>query len=500
MRHRELQIGLFGTFDVENYGDLLFPLIAEAELTERLGRVKFHRFSYHAKSPPNWPYTVTAVTELPRMAGNLDGVLIGGGFIIRFDKEVAPGYGPPTPAIHHPTGYWLSPALIALQHGIPLIWNAPGMNCNEIPGWADPLMQLALVHSRYIAVRDEPSRAALARFASKDSIAVVPDTAFGISRLLDDRQPSGEFNRLREASGLSGPYIVVQARPGLDSFLSFVRKHSHRLRDFRFLALPVGPALGDHEAALGDELPGLVRLRGWPHPLLLAELIGHAAAVVGYGYHLAITALSFGVPVFSSVNLTVGRYTALSGFETVYSLPNEGETDPHWFITRLGKQTPTPAARAARDQLVQHWDRVAAVLDKGSTGTQSAVSQFFQSLPTLLESATTLYDEAVKASEAQSAALLEQINEQAAAIAALESQNADLQQRINEQASAVAALESQNAKEPGRIGELSKVLALARAEIVARDDRIARLLTSPSWKFTIPARFAMRNLKRLVGK
>src|SRR4051794_35856228 len=143
MKDREWQIGLFGTFDVENYGDLLFPLIAEAELTERLGAVNLHRFSYHAKAPPDWPYVVTSVTELPRLADGLDGVLIGGGFIIRFDKEVAPAYGPPISSIHHPTGYWLTPALIALQHGIPLIWNAPGMHCNDIPVWADPLMELA---------------------------------------------------------------------------------------------------------------------------------------------------------------------------------------------------------------------------------------------------------------------------------------------------------------------------------------------------------------------
>src|SRR6185295_13271983 len=103
-----LQVGICGTFDVENYGDLLFPLIAEAELTKRLGRVEVHAFSYHAKKRPEWPYTVTSVTELPHLIGSLDAVLIGGGFIIRFDKEVAPAYGPPTPAIHHPTGYWLT--------------------------------------------------------------------------------------------------------------------------------------------------------------------------------------------------------------------------------------------------------------------------------------------------------------------------------------------------------------------------------------------------------
>ena len=139
MKDRKWQIGLVGTFDVENYGDLLFPLLAEAELTRRLGRVQLHRLSYHTKTPPNWPYPVTSLTELPQLASTLDGILIGGGFLIRFDKEVAPGYEPPTSSIHHPTGYWLTPALIALQHGIPVAWNAPGMHCNEVPGYRNEI-------------------------------------------------------------------------------------------------------------------------------------------------------------------------------------------------------------------------------------------------------------------------------------------------------------------------------------------------------------------------
>jgi lipopolysaccharide transport system ATP-binding protein len=426
MRDRELEIGVFGTFDVANYGDLLFPLIAEAELTARLGKVKLHRFSYHAMTPPDWPYTVTSLTELPRMAGHLDGVLIGGGFIIRFDKGVAAGYAPPTPAIHHPTGYWLTPALIALQHGIPLIWNAPGMHCNDIPAWAEPLLQLVLGNSCYIAVRDEISQAALGRFVDAEQIRLVPDTAFGISRLIDEGQPSAEFTQLRENSGLKGPYIVVQAARGLKSLSGFVRKHPQLLQDFRLLALPIGPVLGDNEAILEDDLPELVRLPTWPQPLLLAELISQAAAVVGHSYHLAITALAFGVPVFSSADLAVGKYTALSGFETVYSL-ERGMADPDWFIKRLKKTAPIPAVQAARDQLIQHWDRVAVALDHGPTLTQPAVSQFFQSLPSLLE---------------------------VAAVRSEEAQNAELR----------------------------------------------RVLTSPSWKVTAPARFLMRNLKRLVWK
>lgn len=440
MKTREWQIGVAGTFDVENYGDLLFPLVAEAELSARLGAVKLHRFSYRSKTPPDWPYPVTSVAELPQVASSLDGMLIGGGFLIRFDKHVAPGYGPPTPAIHHPTGYWLTPALIALQQGLPLVWNAPGMHRNEIPDWADPLMELAFTLSRYIAVRDKPSQEALARFTGIDRISVVPDTAFGLPRLLNGSS-SSELNRLREASGLTGPYIILQAALGTKTFARFVKNHRDRLRGFQFLALPIGPVLGDHAAILEADLPGLVRLPTWPHPLLLADLIGHAEAVVGHSYHLAITALASGVPVFTSQDLSAGKYSALSVFETIYQLDAGREPDPDWFLTRVGKTTPSTAARATLDQLSDHWDRVAAALEAGPGATQPALGRFWQSLPGLLEDAAGRH------------------------------------------------------AEHERIDEFSRLLTRAREEIVARDHRVDALYRSTSWKLTSPLRFFGRSLR-----
>ncbi len=472
MENPHWQIGIFGTFDVQNYGDLLFPIIAEAELAERLGSVTLHRFSYHAKTPPHWPYHVTSITELPQIAGNLDGVLIGGGFLIRFDKGIAPTYSPPAPTIHHPTGYWLTPALVALQHDVPVIWNAPGMHCNEIPDWADPLMEMAFTLSSYIAVRDEPSRTALSRFAKQEKIRVVPDTAFGLARLLDKR-PSSEFDRLRSAAGLTKPYIVIQAALGLDRFLSFVKKHADRLQDYQFLALPIGPVLGDQERILGADLPGLVRLPIWPHPLLLAEVISKSAAVVGYSYHLAITALTSGVPVFTPIDLSTGKYSALLAYERIFPLPTEGESDPEQFVSRLGKTAPCQAVQVARDQSAQHWDHIAAVIKAGGTATQPALNRFWQSLPDLLETAADHYAE-----------LCQQIGKPTA----------------HKKAAANIVLDAECAEQQKRIDELSKLLALARAEIVARDDRIAALYDSSSMKITAPLRAILDRLKHLVGK
>lgn len=446
MQEKEWRIAIFGTFDVENYGDLLFPLIAEAELARRLGPVTLFRFSYNAKTPPEWPYTVTSLTELPALADSLDGVLIGGGFIIRFDKDVARGYGPPTAAIHHPTGYWLTPGLIALQLGIPLIWNAPGMHCNDIPAWAEPLLALTLEQSRYVSVRDAPSRTTLGRFAGQTPITLLPDTAFGLSRLIDEQEPSAEFSDLRERMGLTGRYIVVQAANCLDAFLHLVREHPQRFRDYHFLVLPIGPILGDHESIIGDALPGAIRLPFWPQPMLLAELIGHAEAVIGHSYHLAITALGFGVPVFSSADLQAGKYTSLSDFETIHALPRATSgIDPEWFLARLGNKRPAAAAGAALDQLAEHWDRIAAILREGRTDTQPILNRYWQTLPNQLESA----------------------------------------------AERTLELETALQEKRRQIDELREQLDLARTETLA-------LYNSWSWKIAAPPRMLLRILKRVM--
>jgi len=384
MSERDWQIGLVGTFDVENYGDVLFPLIAEAELAERLGSVKLHCFSYEAKTAQEWPFPVTSVTELPRLAAGLDGLLVGGGFLVRFDKGVAPGYGPPL-GIHHPTGYWLSPALIALQHDVPVLWNAPGVHYEDLPAWADPLMELTFSSSSYIAVRDEPSRAALTRFVGRDRIDLVPDTAFGIGRRLG-APPSFEFRRLRDAAGLTEPYIVVQGVRTLGACQPFLKAHPDRLRGFRLLALPIGPVNSDDTAVLDPGLPGLLTLPSWPQPLLMAEIIRHAEAVIGPSYHLAITALTAGVPVFSPQDLSAGKYPGLAGFDTIYPLPEE-RSDPDWFFSRVGRTAVSPGVDAAVERLTIHWDRIVEILRRGATDTSVAVGRFWQSLPGVLEAA-----------------------------------------------------------------------------------------------------------------
>lgn len=424
--NREWQVGIFGTFDVANYGDLLFPIIAQAELTRRLGSVRLHRFSYHGKTASEWPYDVTSLSQLPEVAGQLDAVLIGGGFIVRFDKLVATDYYPPNSSIHHPTGYWLSPALIALQQGIPLVWNAPGMHCNDVPEWATALLQLTLEQSPHVKVRDALSQSTLSRLSDFAQVEVLPDTAFGLSRLIDVDSPSEGFLEARATAGLTGPYVVVHAIWGLESFLNLWRKHADEFADLQLLLLPIGPVLGDHESVLGDDLARATCLPFWPDPLLLAELLAHSEAVVGHSYHLAISAIAFGVPVFSSADLSTGKYTALPVYERIYQLRREQPIEPEWFRAHLGRRPCSSAAARAVDQLDEHWDRVADLVRDGRRPTQPAVNRFWQSLPILLE------DLHAKA-QSQAAARLGEREQGRRELELLRQQIDDLEHQLNQQ-------------------------------------------------------------------
>ncbi|MNV56027.1 hypothetical protein D3C71_1482940 [compost metagenome] len=151
------------------------------------------------------------------------------------------------------------------------------------------------------------------------------------------------------------------------------------------LLLRLGPVLCDHESFIDSELPGRFCLSDWPSPMVLAALIGGSEAVAGHSYHLAITALSCGVPVFSSSDLSQGKFTALAKYDTVHPLPPEGCDDPQWLSQRMGRKEPSHAVVEANDMLENYWNHVAAVVRAGKTDSKAATSAFLMSLPGILE-------------------------------------------------------------------------------------------------------------------
>lgn len=168
---------LFGTFDVLNYGDLLFPLLARHALGSG--------FTITAVSPtsvkPDWPecMPVISIDEYGDTAPV--GVLIGGGNIIHCKTDKLPAYQQGNLPERAYKSLWSDAALFATVQGIPLAWNAPGVPVPFTAEQLDELILPILGRANYLTVREQASRDHLGHYG--DQFDIVPDTALAISEM-----------------------------------------------------------------------------------------------------------------------------------------------------------------------------------------------------------------------------------------------------------------------------------------------------------------------------
>ncbi len=361
-------VGIVGTFDVANYGDLLFPYLAEHELRARLGDVALRRYSYHDMSADSWCYDVRSITRLEGDLPELDALVVGGGHLLRLDDRVAPDYAPPRDDLHHPTAYWLWPMTLAASRGLPVAWNALGAS-EDLPGWGLPLLRLAAAASDHVAVRDDRSRVEVLRAWSGAPVQVVPDTAFGLQQLLAGADEAREraVARLR-AAGVGDRYVVVQPSAHLAQRAEVLDAVLGRLQEagIDVVQLPISPGLGDRVGRIPLSV-STASLDDWPPPLELAAVISAAQAVVAHSFHLSVTALTAGVPVLRSVAPRGTKYGFIEQFDQVGTLHRPVE-EIVADVLHPERRTVGADVQAQVDAVAGHWDRVAALVQNSGPG------------------------------------------------------------------------------------------------------------------------------------
>ncbi len=353
-------IAISGTFDVENYGDLMFPIVAEHELRRRLGSVRLTRYSYLEKVAPSWPYDVTPLRNLNAELANHAGLLIGGGHLIRFDKGVAKGYYPSDGETHHPTGYWLTPALAAENAGVPVFWNGPSASL-DTPAWGAPLLRAALAMSEYVAVRDEPTATEMRRIGYSGQCSIIPDTVFGLPDLLPLEEARTRAAPLLEQAGITRPYILVQAKPELVSIAQALATHPNT-RDLQILVVAIGPILGEHPSVITDAVPTAKSLDSWPAPLDIAALIAASAGTVAISLHLTITSLCYGLPILRYSRTRLTKYEFIEASKNVFLHAGGDEPLPEDYIAHLTLRKQCSIAQQAKSVLDAHWEHLTRTL------------------------------------------------------------------------------------------------------------------------------------------
>jgi len=314
-----------GTFDVGNYGDLLFPIVA----AHRLGRLGWRVLPVSPTMQPSGFADALPALPLAEIVDRtrFDAVLIGGGDIIHgwradFLREYRIGDLPGWAY----TALWFGATAAAALADVPVAWNAPGVP-SPFPEQPRRLaLQPALAAADYVAVRD-PASAQFLGSTTEAEIAVVPDTVAELAQVWPRAVLAPMFRALaaRKGIGAEEALLAVHLRPG-GTGPAAPEAIAARLADFAGarglvpLLVSIGPSLGD--AATLRRLAAALPLRHvcLDDPASLQDVAAAIAAsrlYIGNSMHGYITAASYGVPgvivarpafrKFAGITRAVGR-------------------------------------------------------------------------------------------------------------------------------------------------------------------------------------------------
>ena len=371
-----MRIAHFGTFDVENFGDLLFPLLLE----RRLAGMGFEFVHVSpAGGPQVWRDCVRTVSTASVLdePGGFAAAVVGGGNIVHAAPTTLDAYVRGDAS--HVTAYaalWMGAAYVAACNDAPLCWNAPSVAQPFSPQGAK-LARWAASLVEYLAVRDPSSVAWLREAGVTRPVHVVPDTALELSAMwpresLADEYAAAFARRGREVPGRSVCFHLNGRFIGADYDALAVRldriTQRHGLTP---VLVATGPCHGEAELArdVGRRMAAAPLVVDRPHSLReIAALLAHAEGYVGSSLHGMIVACSYGrrgMMVMPRVNAPVARVT---GFVDTYGLSRwlvptweDAEREAGDFFAAPAAQWEWPLV-AGGPLLEEHWARVRAAL------------------------------------------------------------------------------------------------------------------------------------------
>ncbi|AKQ40992.2 hypothetical protein CP97_01400 [Aurantiacibacter atlanticus] len=300
-----MKIGLVGTFDVDNYGDCLFPELYAHEIAKRIPGARFTLYSPFARAARILSFdTVLALPATLDAASFDEDVLVLTGGETLSSGHNSGTYIVPLSTLSHYLRLWLVPTMAATTSTTKFIAHSVGVR----NGPADNSLVARLLESAdRISLRDASSHSRL-----DEKFTVDVDPVF----LLPDMLSQDDWTR--RCAGLlpdgleCGSYIAVQATNSyfaaeLDEWCDEVAKVlkatgkkalmvpvCHFLEDYRFLEI-AGARLAARYPELADTLYFLPQDR--QNVMDTAALIARSAGYIGTSLHGAVTAAAFALPM-----------------------------------------------------------------------------------------------------------------------------------------------------------------------------------------------------------
>lgn len=355
-------IGTFGTSDVENYGDLLYPPVFH-HLLQRSGlSVPTRAFAFlPAPAPAGAEYATHSISSLLNGRERaVDALCIGGGDILRTDfRTMASHYAPQFAMLPEHRPYWWLRRKLSGNHGLakgfisrfmnfecvgPLVLNATThINASPMAYWSCGVpfefkpaehiaLKAALDSAAYIYVRDSASAAKLHRAGVKGPIHVAPDAVVTLSDRYDMKSVKAMGKRIFSDHGIDmtrrilGFQAAALKGKAVAEVASQLLRHVQETGD-EVALIPIGHCHGDQ-----DTLAELARACGGAAKLISVRRVDEIMAgivacnaFVGTSLHGNITAFSYGIPHLAGP-LPVDK---LQGFIDVVGLDAEARLT-HW--------------------------------------------------------------------------------------------------------------------------------------------------------------------------
>lgn len=340
-----MRIAHFGTFDVANYGDLLFPRLLEWRLADisdevvhisPVGGIRIYRDVPVSRS----------LADVQRAGTEFDAVVVGGGNIIHDNGTNLATYKS-VKSVAYPR-LWLGATQLATKQRIPLVVNAPGVP--KVPGrTAAPLMRRFASRADYLSVRDTYSQEVL-RSIGVPGATVVPDSALELRDMFTTSAPANldAPTRLTETLDSRFAAVHINARYKGGDVASLARRLDELSATLQatIVLIAIGPCHGDDDFAetVAAQMHSDPVVFGAPKAVEdIAYVISRSCAYIGSSMHGFITAASFGVP-----GLIVASHAAQHKFRGLL------------------------AHLDAEERLVSSWDEALKVLSAG--GRQTALT------------------------------------------------------------------------------------------------------------------------------
>lgn len=301
------KIAQIGSFDVDNFGDLLFPYV----LKNKIGKeIQIDLYS------PNKPKSIFTEFQLFSFEhfeenckkNNYSAVIVGGGDLIRADSEIFIRNNCYSTNSESSLSLWAYPILIAKKYNIPVLFNAPGVtkNFNQIEA---PLIKCILNMVDYLNVRDSEAKKTLECIGIFNA-NLVPDTVASISSIYSKDYLRKIYCKLVEEGVISRKcenYIVFQhnttnIQDG-DYYNQLVKFINHVSRNNNILFMPIG-YIHDDDKVLDriyfNNIPNTFNINKTKLSIIeQLAILANSSGFIGTSMHGAVVSYSYDKPIMS---------------------------------------------------------------------------------------------------------------------------------------------------------------------------------------------------------